>query len=103
MSIEHNRRHIVAISPSYSSAMQLRSVRSRYDQRASDVTVLFRHRRPWRFKSTLPLRSWRSGQLQAWFKCSPKVGVALLDSRTNSVEDLVKHERFHSHVIKLEK
>ena len=42
--------------------------------------------------ATLPLRSWRSGQLQALFKCSPKVGVALLDSRTNS-------ERFHSDVI----
>ena len=33
-----------------------------------------------------------SGQLQAWFKCSLKVGVALLDSRTYS-------ERFHFHVI----
>ena len=41
---------------------------------------------------TLPIRSWRSGQLQTLFKCFPKVGVALLDSRTNS-------ERFHSHVI----
>ena len=40
----------------------------------------------------LPLRSWRSGQLIAWFKCSPKVGVAILDSRTTS-------ERFHVHVI----
>ena len=40
--------------------------------------------------ATLPLRSWRSCQLQAWFKCSPEVGVTLLDSRTNSVEDLVK-------------
>ena len=34
--------------------------------------------------ATLPLRSWRSGQLNAWFKCSPKVGVAILDSRTTS-------------------
>ena len=25
---------------------------------------------------TLQLHSWRSGQLQAWFECSPKVGVA---------------------------
>ena len=42
--------------------------------------------------ATLPLRSRRSGQLSAWFKCSPKVGVAILDSRTTS-------ERFHAHVI----
>ena len=42
--------------------------------------------------ATLPLRSCRSGQLNAWFKCSPKVGVAILDSRTTS-------ERFHAHVI----
>ena len=42
--------------------------------------------------ATLLLRSWRSGQLNAWFKCSPKVGVAILDSRTTS-------ERFHAHVI----
>ena len=27
--------------------------------------------------ATLPLRSWRSGQLSAWFKCSPKVGVTI--------------------------
>ena len=45
--------------------------------------------------ATLLLRSWRSGQLQAWFKCSAKVGVALLNSRPNSVEALVKHERFY--------
>ena len=45
--------------------------------------------------ATLRLRFWRSGQLQAWFKCLPKVGVALLDSRTNS-------ERFHYRVIKNE-
>ena len=49
----------------------------------------------------LPLRSWRSDQLQGWFKCSPEVGVTLLDSMTNSVEDLVKHKRFTSHVIYL--
>ena len=42
--------------------------------------------------ATLPLRSWRSGQLNAWFKCSPYVDVAILDSRTTS-------ERFHAHVI----
>ena len=48
------------------------------------------------------LCSWRSGQLQACFKCSPKVGVVFLDSRNNSVEDLVKHERFHSHELKNE-
>ena len=42
--------------------------------------------------ATLPLRCWCSGQLQALFKCSPKVGVALLESWTNS-------EGFHSHVI----
>ena len=42
--------------------------------------------------ATLPLRSWRSGQLNAWFKCSLKVGVAILDSRTTS-------DRFHANVI----
>ena len=42
--------------------------------------------------ATLPLRSWRSGQRNAWFKCAPKVDVAFLDSRTTS-------ERFHAHVI----
>ena len=42
--------------------------------------------------ATLPLRSCHSGQLNAWFKCSPKVGVATLDFRTTS-------ERFHAHVI----
>ena len=42
--------------------------------------------------NTLPLCSSRSGQLNAWFKCSPKVDVAILDSRTTS-------ERFHAHVI----
>ena len=42
--------------------------------------------------ATLPLRSLLSGQLNAWFKCSPKVGVAILDYRTTS-------ERFHAHVI----
>ena len=42
--------------------------------------------------ATLPLRSSRSGQLNAWFKCSPKVIVAILDSRITS-------ERIHAHVI----
>ena len=42
--------------------------------------------------ATLPLHSWRSVQLNAWFKCSLKVGVAILDSRTTS-------ERFHANVI----
>ena len=41
----------------------------------------------------------RNRQLQAWYKCFPEVGVTLLDPRANSVEDFVKHERFHSHVI----
>ena len=73
----------------------LRSVRSHYDLATTNAL-------PWRLcylsiinlgaSATLPLRSWRSGQLQVLFKCSPKIGVALLDSRTNS-------ERFHSHVI----
>ena len=40
----------------------------------------------------LPLRSWHSGQLNAWFKCSPRVDVAILDTRTTS-------ECFHAHVI----
>ena len=30
--------------------------------------------------ATLRLCSWISGQLNAWFMCSPKVGVAILDS-----------------------
>ena len=34
--------------------------------------------------ATLQLHSSRSGQLQVWFKCSPEVCVALLNSRTNS-------------------
>ena len=33
--------------------------------------------------TALPRRSCRSGQPEAWFKCSPKVGVALLDSRAH--------------------
>ena len=96
--------------PSNSSAMQLRlyyasaalcaillrSVGSCCElatTNASAATVLFRHSQHWRFCHASPtLRSWRSGQLNAWFKCFPKVGVAILDSRTTS-------ERFHAHVI----
>ena len=64
-------------------ATWLQSVRSRYDQRASAATVLFRYSIVnIGASATLPPRSWRPGQLQAWFKCLPKVGVALLDSRT---------------------
>ena len=77
------------------SATLLRSVRSHYALATTNVL-------PRRLcylgiayldaSATLPLRSWRSGQFMALFKCSPKVGVALLDSRTNS-------EQFRSHVI----
>ena len=76
-------------------AILLRSVRSCYDLATTNAL-------PQRLcyldivnmgaSATLPLRSWRSGQLIAWFKCSPKVGVAILDSRTTS-------ECFHAHVI----
>ena len=100
----------MAKSPSYSSAMQLRfyyasaalcaillrSVRSCYELATTSAL-------PRRLcyldivnigasADTLPLRSWRSGQLNACFKCSPKVGVEILDSRITS-------ERFHAHVI----
>ena len=99
----------MAKSPSYSSAMQLsfhytsaalcaillRSVRFCYELATTselprrlcylDIVNIGA-------SATLPLRSWRSGQLNAWFKCSPKVDVAILDSRTTS-------ERFHAHVI----
>ena len=61
----------------------------------SAATVLIRDNGAF---ATLPLRSWRSGQLQAWFKGSPKVGVALLDSRTNS-----GMSGSNSHVNELEK
>ena len=44
-----------------------RSIRPHYDQRASVATVLFRHSQPGA-SATLPLCSWRSGELQAWFK-----------------------------------
>ena len=42
--------------------------------------------------ATIPLRSFSSGPFQAWFKYSPKVDVAVLDSRSMS-------ERIHSHEI----
>ena len=119
MSVAVSQRHRVHRSTlavtswrnrSYSSVMQLRfcyalcdlvtlcalSLQPRYDQHASEATVIFRHSQPWRFGNafaTLPLRSWCSGKLQALFKSSPKVSVALLDSRTDS-------EQSHSHVIK---
>ena len=61
-------------------AIWLQYVRSRYDLATTNVL-------PRRLcylgivnigaSATLPLRSWRPGQLQAWFKCPPKVGVAL--------------------------
>ena len=86
----------MAKSQSYSSAMQLRFCCAMRDL----VTLLLRLPRRLCYidivnigaSATPPLRSWRSGQLNAWFKCSPKVGVAILDSRTTS-------ERFHAHVI----
>ena len=64
-------------------AIWLQSVRSRYDLATTNAL-------PRRLcylgnigaSVMLPLRSWRPGQLQALFKCPPKVGVALLDSRT---------------------
>ena len=90
---------VTPLGCSYASATLcatlLRSVRSHYDLATTNVL-------PQRLcylgivnlgaSATRPLRSWRSGQLQALFKCSPKVGVALLHSVTNS-------ERFHSYVI----
>ena len=63
------------------------SLQPRHDQRASAAAVLFMHSQPWRICHA-------SASLLTWFKCSPKVGVALLDSRTNS-------ERFYSHLIYL--
>ena len=76
-------------------AALLRSVRSHYDlatTNASPRRLCYLGIVNLGAYATLPLRSWHSGQLQAWFKCSPKVGVVLLDSRTNS-------EQFRSHVI----
>ena len=76
-------------------ATLLCSVRSHYDLATTNAL-------PWRLcylgivnlgaSATLPLCTWRSGQLQALFKCSPKVDVSLLDYMTNS-------GLFHSHVI----
>ena len=53
--------------------------------------MLFRHSQHGRFchASATLLAFW---SIHSWFKCSPKVGVAILDSRTTS-------ERFHAHVI----
>ena len=96
----------MAKSPSYSSAMQLRF----YSASAALCAILLRScyelattnalsRRLCYLdivnigaSATLPLPSWRSGQLNAWFKCSHKVGGDILDSRTTS-------ERVHAHVI----
>ena len=78
--------------------MQLRAVRSRNALYALATTNALQRRLCYLgivnigAYATLPLRSWRSDQLQAWLKCSPKAGVALLDSRTNLV-------RYHSYVI----
>ena len=99
----------MAKSPSYSSTMQLRfyyasaalceimlpSVPSCYDHATTNTLprrLCYLDIVNMGASATLPLRSWRSGQLIALFKCSPKVGVAILDSRTTS-------ERFHAHVI----
>ena len=94
------RNHRV-IHPRYSYAsvtlylILSRSVRSRYDLA---MTIALPRRlcnlgiANLGASAMLPQRSKLSGQLQVWFKCSPKVGVRLLDSRTNS-------ERFHSHEI----
>ena len=68
-------------------ALATLSLRPHYDQSASTAIVLFKHSHSWRF-----CHASATGQLPAWFKCSPKVGGAFLDSRTHS-------ERFHSHVI----
>ena len=99
----------MAKSPSYSSTMQLCfyyasaalraillcSVRSCYDLATTNALprqLCYLDIVNMGASATLPLRSWRSGQLIAWLKCSHKVGVAILDSRTTS-------ERFHAHVI----
>ena len=99
----------MAKSPSYSSAVQLyfyyasaalcaillRSVRSCYELATTNALpqqLCYLDIVNMGASVTLPLRSWRSGQLIAWFKCSPKVDVVILDSRTPS-------ERLHAHVI----
>ena len=63
----------------------LRSVHSHYDLATTNALL-------WRPCYLGIVNLGASGQLQALFKCSLKVGVTLLDSRTNS-------EQFHSHVI----
>ena len=96
-------------SPSYSSAMQLhfycasaalctillRSVRSCYELSTTSALprrLCYLYIVTIGASATLPLRSWRSGQLNVWFKCSPKVDVAILEARTTS-------EPFYAHVI----
>ena len=64
-------------------AILLRCVPSRYNQRAFAAYV------------TLSLLSLRSGLFLVWFKRSSEFGFIILESRNNSVEDLVNHERFH--------
>ena len=92
-------RRVIHPRCSYASAalyaILLRSVRSCYDFATTNALP----RRKYYLdignigaSATLPLHSWCSCQLIAWFKCAPKVGVAILDSRTTS-------ERFHAHVI----
>ena len=76
-------------------AILLRSVRSCYELATTSALprrLCYLDKVNIGASATLPLRSWRSGQLNAWFKCSPKVDVAILDSRTTSV-------RFHAHDI----
>ena len=96
-----SRRNRRVIYPrcSYASAVLcailLRSVRSCYDLATTNALprrLCYLDIVNMGASATLPLRSWRSGQPIAWFKCSPKVDVAILDSRTTS-------ERFHAHVI----
>ena len=100
-------RRVIRLRCSYGSAMLCAVLlRSRYD--LAMINSLLVRLCYWGMvnlgaSATLPLRSWRTGQLQARFKCSPTVGVTLLDSWSFSVEDLVKHDLFHSHVIELEK
>ena len=64
-------------------AIVLLCVPSRYNQRAFAAYV------------TLSLLSLRLGLFLVWFKRSSEFGFIILESRNNSVEDLVNHERFH--------
>ena len=66
----------------------LRSVRSCYDTATTNALpqrLCYLSTANLDASTTLPLHSWHSGQFKALFKCSPKGGVALLNSRTNSV------------------